>query len=297
MSITGINDLSVDVLQNIFSRLPGMHATIVKVCRLWRKVEMENIQTYGMHYLRTPDIRELLPDADAPRTDVELLKYVKKITRFFEVRYYRHPEIEQGKPIPLPRGPLDPEFLQLLIRQTKERERISDQNLVMFFNGLRERLPDLSAIPQNLTIVEQAEFIRVWMNKNQARLNQITALDLPSLHLTELPPESQYFANLRTLSLFNNKIAAIPSWIDHFKYLHFLDLSNNEISFIPPEIGHLENLLCMDLGINKISDIPLEFANLKNLQKVQLENNQLTKDAMTIIENFWRHHRECVISI
>lgn len=80
---------------------------------------------------------------------------------------------------------------------------------------------------------------------------------------------------LKTLSLYKNKLTQIPDEIAALQSLEKLVLFNNRINQIPDSIGRLGNLVHLDLGQNKIRKLPASIGNLVKLETLDVSDNDL----------------------
>jgi hypothetical protein len=111
---------------------------------------------------------------------------------------------------------------------------------------------------------------------NQLDSNTI-ALDLSYQKLDMLPNEVFQHAQLKILSLRNNKITHLSDSIGLLTQLQCLDLGNNQLKQLPTEFGKLTQLKYLNLNNNQLQDLPNEFGNLINLQFLHLNYNKLIK--------------------
>ncbi len=80
----------------------------------------------------------------------------------------------------------------------------------------------------------------------------ITALDLSSKKLNELPAEVFKFPQLKILFLTKNRLTKLPAEIGKLAQLIYLDLGENPMKHFQPEIGNLKQLQILDLRDNSI---------------------------------------------
>ena len=103
---------------------------------------------------------------------------------------------------------------------------------------------------------------------------RVTAIDLNRNNLSgEIPPEIQYFPQLRVLRLdYNNLEGEIPAEIGLLTELRRIDIDGNDFTGgIPPEIGNLAKLEVLWMGGNRMSGpIPPELGNLESLEEINL---------------------------
>jgi leucine-rich repeat protein SHOC2 len=150
------------------------------------------------------------------------------------------------------------------------------------------RLTDLEKI------IEQA--------KRDARLTDLTDLDLSHSYMTRLPdsiidllclknlrsvftpisslPENiGNLSSLETLSVRFNKLTILPESICNLKKLTKLDLScSPKLNSLPDNIGNLSSLIELNLGgcFGQLTRLPNSIGNLSELKILNLSENQLT---------------------
>jgi len=106
-------------------------------------------------------------------------------------------------------------------------------------------------------------------------------LDLSNLGLTEIPEEIFQIPNLKTLILYGNDLASIPTSIKHLTTIENLLLSGNRyggrnrILNISPEISQLTNLRKLELSSCALESLPMAICELANLEELKLTKNKL----------------------
>lgn len=80
----------------------------------------------------------------------------------------------------------------------------------------------------------------------------ITALDLSSKKLNEIPAEVFNYPRLKILFLTKNRLAKLPAEIGKLSQLIYLDLGENHMQRFQPELGALKQLQILDLRDNSI---------------------------------------------
>ncbi len=144
---------------------------------------------------------------------------------------------------------------------------------------------------------------------NNYKADEVGYLDMDALFLKEVPPELSKFLNLKTLSLNLNLLSEIPDFFSNYKQLttlslgsnsgfdlerlfeilsktpnlEKLDLYLNRINTIPPSISKLKKLKYLGLAHNKIIYLPGEFDSLGVLSSLNLSDNPINVDSLTII--------------
>lgn len=268
-----INSLPPEILVYIFSMLPKDRAAISRVCKEWNRLEKKIIEDLAKEYSLHPEIQPFLSSRVRPTNDSEYMECVRAVILNVG-NFYNH--YHQDKGIDFPRRPINLDSLELAIRETNQCK--SDQNLIIFFDKLRDMIHRSVVLPQESTsIAVKAALIRDWMNTNQEALNEITELNLSQSGLSEVPPEIGHLSNLQYLLLFHNQLTELPSEIGNLVNLQSLILHHNQLTKLPPEISHLENLKNLDFAHNRLTELPPEIGHLRTLQTLALSDNQLTE--------------------
>lgn len=92
--------------------------------------------------------------------------------------------------------------------------------------------------------------------------------------LTEVPPEIRRFKNLKSLSLFRNKIKQLPDFLPELGLIS-LDINDNGFGQVPEVIYRCTTLEELDMGSNGIQHVSADISKLKNLKKLKLRMNKL----------------------
>lgn len=111
----------------------------------------------------------------------------------------------------------------------------------------------------------------------EARKNpeKVYNLSLYRQKLTALPEDIRTFKNLETLRIFENRFSKIPEQIKDLANLKVLDLKNNQITQIPDWLWSLDQLTFLDLSRNPIEEIPAGIENLTSLEEFYLTHTKL----------------------
>src|SRR5271166_1506704 len=96
---------------------------------------------------------------------------------------------------------------------------------------------------------------------------RLRRLDLGGRGLEEFPqyPRPLEIRHVEVLSLYNNRLRALPDSIWRLTELRVLNVSVNQIEEISGEIANLCELRMLDLAHNKIAHVPEEIGELRNL--------------------------------
>lgn len=99
-------------------------------------------------------------------------------------------------------------------------------------------------------------------------------LVLDRKELTEVPPEIRRFKNLKSLSLFRNKIKRLPEFLPELGLIS-LDVNDNGLEEVPEVIYRCTTLEELDMGSNGIQQLSVAIAKLNKLKKLKLRMNKL----------------------
>jgi len=115
----------------------------------------------------------------------------------------------------------------------------------------------------------------------------ITYINLSNKEINkELPSTFGNLPKLSVLNLSNNNITgSLPDDFENLEELFELNLSSNEITGgISKNITKLKNLKALNLSKNKISSIPKEIASLPLLTDLDLSDNEIETQLISLIE-------------
>ena len=93
--------------------------------------------------------------------------------------------------------------------------------------------------------------------------------------MVSLPETLSELADLRVLTLRDNRLTTLPEWIGELKRLSRLDVDNNQLTELPESIGNLSDLTELTLRGNKLTYLPESVGSLTELAKLDVNNNQL----------------------
>eukprot|EP01087_Luapelamoeba_hula_P013737 TRINITY_DN3952_c0_g1_i1.p1 TRINITY_DN3952_c0_g1~~TRINITY_DN3952_c0_g1_i1.p1 ORF type:complete len:693 (-),score=133.68 TRINITY_DN3952_c0_g1_i1:222-2300(-) len=118
--------------------------------------------------------------------------------------------------------------------------------------------------------------IRTWPRMEPFSVLKYLYLD--GNHLTALPPQIAYLANLRELSLNGNRLTSLPSQFAALTALEKLRISNNKLESLCPEMGALVRLEELSLNGNPLQQgLPRTIGNCCNLEVADLSCCQLER--------------------
>lgn len=114
--------------------------------------------------------------------------------------------------------------------------------------------------------------------KEFSHLKELLELNLTLNNIKEIPNFSNYFVNLKKLSLRDNQIETIKL-IQGLDKLEILELNANKIRTIEPRaFQKLKNLINLALDQNVITHLPSQvFVGLNKLNFLYVQNNRITK--------------------
>ncbi len=161
--------------------------------------------------------------------------------------------------------------LQEIAKWIEEQEA---KNLNVFASQIDKMKPFLASL-KDLSDLQKAQAIRLWMEQNQNTLKDMIELNLEDCHLSTLPKEIKYFLGLQNLHLYNNQLMTIPSEIGLLTQLQRLVIINNKLKDLPIEISSLTHLEHLYLNDNQFSEIPSHICSLNQLQELDFSNNQI----------------------
>lgn len=335
MSISNINSLPLEILVNIFSRLPEDHAAIAQVCKRWNRVQMIKCRIFAEQYSRSPAIQRFMSNEDGQTDFQRIHKAILQIEAY--AHHYPERDLSHVPPDMIYEGNIEGVFRQAAQHKT-------DQDLIIFFEALRSKFYSTPVLPQDLSIAQKVVCIRKWMKRFYRQYPVILPrgpIDTHSLefairqadqrktdlnliiffkrlynfiHAPELPQDlsitqkaifirewmnthQEVLNEVVYFDLDGNGLNEIPREIGNLVNLQELHLERNQLTEIPHEIGHLVNLRTLSLDRNKLTELPHEISNLVNLFHLGLSQNQLTAGARAIIGGFQQHHPECSITI
>ena len=96
-------------------------------------------------------------------------------------------------------------------------------------------------------------------------------------HKVKLPIHEAILVHktVKSMSLHNTKLTAIPKSLSKFKDLKILDLSCNNIAKIPGYFGQLEQIEELDLSMNVFEEFPAQLMRMKQLRKIDFRHNRI----------------------
>ena len=104
---------------------------------------------------------------------------------------------------------------------------------------------------------------------------RVTALDLSKRQLVALPREIGSLSALKSLTLADNLLDALPDTVWSLSNLVALDLGGNRIGVVNPLIANLKNLLLLGLRDNGLAAVPAGVYALPLLTTLLLAGNDL----------------------
>ena len=129
-----------------------------------------------------------------------------------------------------------------------------------------------SASSGSLEELDPKEMEEMWAAVSE--LGWLEKLTMDRDHLTELPSLGKLLG-LKTLSLSNNKLTALPDDINLLAGLKNLTLHGNQLTELNAAVGELEHLEKLDLRSNRLLILPTSISKLRNLKQLDVSENQL----------------------
>lgn len=99
-------------------------------------------------------------------------------------------------------------------------------------------------------------------------------LNCDNMGIDSITPELCHL-RLKTLSLSDNSLIALPNEIGKLVNLDYLDISGNHIKLLPESIGSLESVEILDMGYNDLLALPESIINLENIESLYINGNKL----------------------
>jgi Leucine-rich repeat (LRR) protein len=98
----------------------------------------------------------------------------------------------------------------------------------------------------------------------------VVTLNLNSNKLVELPPDIGLLKCLRSISLDDNLLVALPESFTELKTLTFLSMQQNTFPRLPPDLGELTLLRHLNVRANLLSELCPSFSMLTGLTYLDL---------------------------
>jgi hypothetical protein len=105
---------------------------------------------------------------------------------------------------------------------------------------------------------------------------EVRTLTLTNQFLDAIPEEIGRFTNLHKLGLINNQIQTLPESLNRLSDLTDLELQHNHLTALSPALSNLKSLQCLHAGHNPIEAIPEGLA-LPNVVTLSLRETDLKK--------------------
>lgn len=107
---------------------------------------------------------------------------------------------------------------------------------------------------------------------------KLKTLSLQQNALSAVPEGIKSLRNLEKLSLSKNGLSGkLPGWLGGLSYLKSLELDDNKIQSIDPGLGSANKLEKLMLRRNNLTEIPAALLKSKSLALMRLEGNKITK--------------------
>lgn len=154
---------------------------------------------------------------------------------------------------------------------------------------------DLHALPAQLGNLNQLQELSLFYHPNLRHLpdslNNLSALrklELRETGITELPQINR-LSQLRTLSIEDMRLSAIPSGISALRHLKSMTVARTNLREVPSTIGNLMHLKKLTLSRNPhLQAVPASIGNLSSLEELSLNGCQQLRTLPDTIGNL-RH--------
>ncbi|GAA5903690.1 hypothetical protein JCM5296_002120 [Sporobolomyces johnsonii] len=121
-------------------------------------------------------------------------------------------------------------------------------------------------------------------DKDKAKQQTWTTLDIGGMHLKNLSLELFRYAFLTTLYIPHNALTELPAAISKLTHLTLLDASSNKLTSLPPDLGLLTRLRDLFLFDNHLTNLPPQLGTLHLLETLGIEGNPLPDTLRSLIE-------------
>jgi len=111
-----------------------------------------------------------------------------------------------------------------------------------------------------------------------------TELELSGQGLTSIPADVGKRTELRSLDLYDNRLAALPDSIWELTSLEKLNLAGNQFESISERVGELTRLRMLDLGHNKLKALPESLRKLQDRIRVHRPGDAAFRRGSTVGE-------------
>ncbi len=148
--------------------------------------------------------------------------------------------------------------------------------------GARFMTDFLQTLQGNL--IERAQAIGQWMQRNESQFAEIEELQLINMNLTALPAQIGHFTGLKWLSLKDNHLTTLPRQIGNCVSLQRLNARNNQLTEIPFELERCTHLRELDLQSNQLVTIHASLGACMVLEELNLNNNRLNYLPMQVLQ-------------
>jgi Leucine-rich repeat (LRR) protein len=146
----------------------------------------------------------------------------------------------------------------------------------------------ISELPLEIWKLPQLKNLKIRGNRFQnlstevRQLTQLKGLDISNNQLTAFPVEIGQLSQLAYLAFDNNPITTLPGEIGQMLELQELEASQCQLVALPPELSNLTHLKSLSVWQNCLRGIPGPLARLPSTCKIDVNFNQISRDAIRI---------------
>lgn len=102
-------------------------------------------------------------------------------------------------------------------------------------------------------------------------------------------PASFNLPELQQMTLYNNKIVALPESIKNSPKLRILNVSYNNLQSVPDMFAVTKNLSWLYLGYNKITSVPASLWECRSISELELQSNEIVGELPQDPDAFGAH--------
>ena len=111
----------------------------------------------------------------------------------------------------------------------------------------------------------------------EACIADVSTVDLSRNKLAALPDQLSIIARVGDLKLTSNQLTCIPEWIgEKYQYLQALDLSKNLLDSLPSSLGLLKYLREINVSFNRYEELPESICEVESLEILIANDNSIS---------------------
>ena len=189
---------------------------------------------------------------------------------------------------------LGPEGLKMIVSSLNAARVLSidlTSNVAPMMSGTKKaeaqaaQLAELMGSIGGLSALERLAFDRNELTElgsgTVGNLLNLRTLSLSNNKLVALPEDLWRLRLLKRLAAHGNRLRELQATIGQLESLESLDLKGNQLTFLPTTIGQMHALKHMDLSENQLSQLILSICDLTNLEKIEVKNNPLQRPPLS----------------